>query len=391
MATSNTHLYPQVGLKNPDPVDTIIQTPLHYETLKEMKSEDRNKSIVGRANFFGQLTFLPFALDLGSCDAAMSKARLMVKDGNVGKNPQNPALRMPVNALKAACPLTPEIREKGERFWKRRENAYPNADALDEAFTEAIVHFKQTKLCDRLKTSFTKKLCEDKKFDKIVAFGGNTLGHEQQSHSIQGVKMFTQHAALLSIRDNWIDSNKGRTKDDFKIYLQDPLYNKNDLEVAKRHGMTIVCGDMSHQMGWILIDCNTLVVDLDTPREIMLQRLVFEISRPAGFLICNPSAKYKAGKIEKELETFTDPPSPMERLFAYTLANNDIRVPYYGLSEPIFKDWAKEYELKDLDKDGLVVGVAPPSRKPSTKAEADGENGRCYLGSTGPILLRRST
>ncbi|KAF7857203.1 hypothetical protein EAF04_009444 [Stromatinia cepivora] len=204
-------------------------------------------------------------------------------------------------------------REEGERFWKGRENAYPNADALDEAFTEAfteaIAHFEQTKLYDRLKT-LTKILCEDKKFDKIVAFGGNTLGHEQQTHR--------------------------KTKDDFKIYLQDPLYDKNDLEVAKRHGMTI----------------------------------------------------YGAGKTEKELGTFTDPPSLMEGLFAYTLASNGIRVPYYGLSEPVFKDWAKEYELKDLDKKDLVVGVVPP---PCTKAEADGENGRCYLGSTGPILLRRST
>ncbi|APA15072.1 predicted protein [Sclerotinia sclerotiorum 1980 UF-70] len=106
--------------------------------------------------------------------------------------------------------------------------------------------------------------------------------------------MSTQHVAFLSIRDSWIDSNKWKTKDDFKICLKNPLYNKSDLGVTKRQVMTIVCGDMSHQMSRILIGRNTLVDDLDTSHEIMLQQLVFEISRPAGLLICTPSPKYEA-------------------------------------------------------------------------------------------------
>lgn len=41
MATSNAHLHLQVGLKIQDPVDTIIQAPLYYEALKDMKNEDK--------------------------------------------------------------------------------------------------------------------------------------------------------------------------------------------------------------------------------------------------------------------------------------------------------------------------------------------------------------
>ncbi|RAL60601.1 hypothetical protein DID88_009796 [Monilinia fructigena] len=160
----------------------------------------------------------------------------------------------------------------------------------------------------------------------------------------------------------------------------------NDLEVAKRHGMTIVCGDLCHQMGWVFIDGRTLVVDLDVPHEVTLPRLVFEISRPAGLLICSPP-NYTAGS--KELISFTASPSPSDRVFAYTLADEDITVPHYGLSGPIFKNWADEYKLTCLDKDKLEIGVA--QNLSSTKAEANGHNGVSYLGSSGPILLRRST
>lgn len=230
-------------------------------------------------------------------------------------------------SLIEAYPSSEEYNQQGQKFWQERENAYQSADALDVAFREAIARFGSTMLCEKLK-KLTEKLCQDQKFDKIVAFGGNTLGHKNQPPMAQGVKLFAQHAALLSIRDNWVKLNDGKSKDDFEIYLQDPLYNKNDLEVAKRHGMTIVCGDLCHQMGWVLIDDRTLVVDLDVPHEVNLPRLVFEISRPAGLLICSPP-KYTAGS--EELISFTVSPSPSDRVFAYTLAGKDITVPHYGL------------------------------------------------------------
>ncbi|KAG4027153.1 hypothetical protein MFRU_032g00190 [Monilinia fructicola] len=388
MATLNTSLFSQVGLKNPDPVDTIDQNPIDHNTLKHMNTKDRNRRVVGRANFFGQLSFLPYTLDAKNCSVDMRDARRKAAEGdNICNTSPTLALKMPTESLIEAYPSSEEYNQQGQKFWQERENAYQSADALDVAFREAIARFGSTMLCEKLK-KLTEKLCQDQKFDKIVAFGGNTLGHKNQPPMAQGVKLFAQHAALLSIRDNWVKLNDGKSKDDFEIYLQDPLYNKNDLEVAKRHGMTIVCGDLCHQMGWVLIDDRTLVVDLDVPHEVNLPRLVFEISRPAGLLICSPP-KYTAGS--EELISFTVSPSPSDRVFAYTLAGKDITVPHYGLSEPIFKNWADEYELRCLDKNKLEIGVAQKSSSTIAKAEADGYNGVSYLGSSGPILLRRTT
>jgi hypothetical protein len=50
--------------------------------------------------------------------------------------------------------------------------------------------------------------------------------------------------------------------------------------------MTVVNGDIGHQMGYVLVDSDTLVVDL-----IMIQTVapvIFEITRPAALLTAWP-------------------------------------------------------------------------------------------------------
>lgn len=47
------------------------------------------------------------------------------------------------SALKVAHTLTPEIREKGEKFWKTSENAQPNADTVEQVFTKTLCDIKR--------------------------------------------------------------------------------------------------------------------------------------------------------------------------------------------------------------------------------------------------------
>jgi hypothetical protein len=96
--------------------------------------------------------------------------------------------------------------------------------------------------------------------------------------NIVTIRVQTQHAALLAIRDAWMEKHEGS----FEIYLQDPQYLKIDEEVAAQFGMTVVNGDIGHQMGYLLIDQFTLVVDLIS--MFFVAPLIFEITRPAGLL-----------------------------------------------------------------------------------------------------------
>jgi hypothetical protein len=97
-----------------------------------------------------------------------------------------------------------------------------------------------------------------------------------------GIRVQVQHAALLAIRDVWKEKHKGS----FEIYLQDPQYLKIDEEVAHKFGMTVVNGDIGHQMSYLLVDADTLVVDLMSSGSVV--PLIFEITRPAGFLTFYP-------------------------------------------------------------------------------------------------------
>lgn len=109
-----------------------------------------------------------------------------------------------------------------------------------------------------------------------------------------------QHAALLAIRD----AGKEEHKDSCDIYLQDPQYLKIDEKVCAQFGMTVVNGDIGHQMGYLLIDEDTLVVDWMCSGSVV--PLIFEITRPAGLLLAGPlSASLK------DMES--------EVIFSYTL------------------------------------------------------------------------
>ncbi|PMD11942.1 hypothetical protein NA56DRAFT_541435, partial [Hyaloscypha hepaticicola] len=94
-----------------------------------------------------------------------------------------------------------------------------------------------------------------------------------------------QHAFLLAIRDTWKEEHKD-AKGSFDIYLSDPLAMEIDEEVTAKFDMTVVNGDIGHQMGFLLIDEFTLVVDLVSCLSMI--PLVFEITRPAGLLTVCP-------------------------------------------------------------------------------------------------------
>ena len=114
----------------------------------------------------------------------------------------------------------------------------------------------------------------------------------------------TQHAALLAIRDTWKEEHKG-AKDSFDIYLCDPDNWEVDVKAAAHFDMTVVNGDIGHQMGYVLVDEFTLVVDFVACLTVV--PLVFEITRPAGLITVYPLLDPEVGLL----------PDPV--IFSYTL------------------------------------------------------------------------
>lgn len=96
MASSNTSPFSQVGLDNPDPVETIIHKPLNYKTLQDMDPKVRNREVASRANFFAQFNLEPFALDR-AVGPLLVKARNAASDaGTAIRNPPTKALKLPI-------------------------------------------------------------------------------------------------------------------------------------------------------------------------------------------------------------------------------------------------------------------------------------------------------
>lgn len=241
--------------------------------------------------------------------------------------------------------MSTDLKEKKDAIIRHMHKRYEHNE-VSSAFNNRIALFKETELHGRLR-NLVIELCKSGKFDKIVAFGAGTFDYQGGRDKPQGVKQLTQHAALLSIRDIWEEFNSNRNGE-FQIYLQDPFYSAEDEKVAKNHGMTVVKGAFSHQMGWIKIDESTLVVDFATPTELFLARLVFEISRPAGVLICfpwprctpmigkeAPHTKFVNSDIYEEVTLLTKMPNAKEQIYAYP-ASSELKIgnanlPHYGM------------------------------------------------------------
>jgi len=170
-----------------------------------------------------------------------------------------------------------------------REKNNPNAAQLASEFQKVITDFQKTELCHQVKF-MARKLFQSRQVNKIVAYGLSFLSCMGVGHEIT-INRQVQHAALLAIRDAWKEKHKGS----FEIYLQDPQYLKIDEEVAQKFGMTVVNGDLGHQMSYLLIDDDTLVVDLMKSGSVA--PLIFEITRPAGFLTICPLIGEEVGFI----------------------------------------------------------------------------------------------
>jgi len=69
-------------------------------------------------------------------------------------------------------------------------------------------------------------------------------------------------------------------KGSFKIYLQDPQYSKTDELVEAVYGMVVVNFSIGHQLGWMMLDGKTLVVEFGACFPFYW--LMLEIARPVG-------------------------------------------------------------------------------------------------------------
>jgi hypothetical protein len=195
---------------------------------------------------------------------------------------------------------------------KLSKAAHPDSNKVADSFHRHIPLFQKSEICRRLKT-LVSKLFHERKVNKIVAFGLGSLIHPiRDLDNDMAVHRHYQHAALLAIRDAWTDIYKGGDK--FDIYVQDPLYTKQDEEVLKNFGITVVDSNIGYQVGACLLDLYTLVVDFVARWPV--SHVVFETARPAGILKSHP--------IDVDLE-YDDP--EREAIFHYELE------PWTGYSE----------------------------------------------------------
>jgi hypothetical protein len=184
----------------------------------------------------------------------------------------------------------------------------PDVNKLADTFLQHYRNFQKTELCRRIK-ALVSKLFKEQKVTKIVAFGlGQICSHSRDPHEAGVVQRHYQHGALLAIRDTWENLHKG----DFKIYVQDPAYTRQDEAILKTWGITVVNAEMGYQVGPCLLDIFTLVVDFMAKWPV--SHVVFEITRPAGIL--------KSGMTEIELEV-----AESEAIFHYEMT------PSSGFSE----------------------------------------------------------
>ncbi len=171
-----------------------------------------------------------------------------------------------------------QVNKFRENLQKARESRHPAAGKVIAEFTQTLTYFRTTQLCKSL-MALMKPLIETKKVDRILAFGGLSFGGPSPQLA---TRVQIQHAALVVIREMIAKENGGGQS--VPIYLQDPQYNKQDVEVAQHFNMEILNCDIGHQMGWLAITDSSLIVDLTT-MGFPIKELIFEISRPAALLL----------------------------------------------------------------------------------------------------------
>lgn len=188
-------------------------------------------------------------------------------------------------------------------FAEARKERNPDAARLASEFQKVITDFQKTELCHQVKT-MARRLFQSRQVNRLVAYGlGGLSSPTPPGHPVT-INSQKQHAALLAIRDTWKEEHKD-AKGSFDIYLADPDYWEVDEKAAAHFGMTVVNGDIGHQMGYLLIDESTLVVDLIGGMTVL--PLVFEITRPAGLITVVPILDPEVGLL----------PEPV--IFSYTL------------------------------------------------------------------------
>jgi hypothetical protein len=163
-------------------------------------------------------------------------------------------------------------------------------------YKESIRQFESTQLCAQLKQLIVPHLMQTK-ITKIVAFGRSTLTPFYDiRNTLRTPLLHAQHAALEAIRSVWEEHRPSETTE-LQIFLRDPQYCELDKHVAEIHSMEVVNCSFGHQMGWLQVDESTLVVNLRACFPI--ERVSFEITRPASFLCGDPYKSYSESISDK--------------------------------------------------------------------------------------------
>jgi len=141
-------------------------------------------------------------------------------------------------------------------------------------------------LCARLRVvvrKFFEGKGNNRGCDKMVAFGLLTLCIDlpEKFGTPLSKQLLSEHASLPTIRDVYYSLHPDNTGE-FKIYLQDPMYSKLNELVAASDGMEVLICSIGHQMGWVMVDESTFVVEFRAC--FPFYRLLLEITRPVGIL-----------------------------------------------------------------------------------------------------------
>ncbi|KAG4435112.1 hypothetical protein IFR05_009421 [Cadophora sp. M221] len=280
-----------VGEPNPKPEVGRNQRPVNLKKLMGMSPEARSRAIVRRANYIIQNNPFPSAMSWDYLHA------IWYPESSGMIRPER-ALVMQYKKLQEWFPHSEKEMAARASIDDARRRNFPSPESAILNMEETLKPFKETSLCHRL-VELVRPIFEKRKCDKIVAFGMVTFGPPAAPVKALTVRWTTQHASLIVIREIWEECNK-RAKKPLQIYLQDPQYWEQDVEVAKHFGMTVVNAGMCHHMGWVHIDESTLVCESSV--TMAFPELLMEIARPIAILASGPW-EFKA-----DIESHADQP-----------------------------------------------------------------------------------
>ncbi|KAE9371245.1 hypothetical protein N431DRAFT_467435 [Stipitochalara longipes BDJ] len=359
-------LEPALGVGPKKSYSEINRVPLHWQAVEKLSKVEREAAIIKRANCYTQ-TVCPPGIDHVAYTEAIEDAR---GRGMYSEN-RTKYVEFPNQELVKMFPI-PEAHSQSEtRDQEQRGIFNPDAATVRKNFNDVRNEFQKSKLCVELRRILSKSLSK-RTCNKIIAFGAGSIcpPYEPIHHISKTCR--NQHAALLVIRDVLLTENTAVEKK-IEIFLQGPSYTRLDYDVLKEYGMIVVDGSIGCQMGFTLIDKETLIVDFNIPPFVF--PLFIEIDRPVAILRGTPFDK----------EHYIDAP------IKDTTLHHDSKEVIVPASDTNM--WAsintllQDYATNVMNVNEMNIGDlnAQPSEKPSL----DGYNRTTYIGAQ-PTLYTRT-